>query len=122
MNGETTHGLLKFDSELEMYLYGLQLTLSMAKLSLSILLRVDSRNFITHCFSPPSVMRERYRTKALALDRKTVFCGALYQSVSVVEIKYSLKHTKSDLLNIRHLKDKFQSDTKLKWSLTVTNI
>lgn len=116
------YGLLKFDSELEMYLCGLQLTLlSMAKLSKYSLLRSRFQNF-KHCplFLPTKIRRERYRTKFST--RHTYSVVPCTKSVSVVE-KHSLKHTKSDVLNIRHLKDKDSSLTPLKWKfLPVTNI
>lgn len=102
--------LLKFDSELGMYLCGLQLTLSMAKISLSVLLR-RFQEFRYHPLFLPTQCHERKVQNKSFSTRQVYSVVPCTESVSVVETKYSLKHTKSDVLNIRHLKDKDSSLT-----------
>lgn len=94
-----------------MYLCGLQLTLSMAKLSLSILLRSRFQEFCYHPLFLPTQCHERKVQNKSFSTRQAYSVVPCTKSVSVVEIKYSLKHTKSDVLNIRHLKDKDSSLT-----------
>ena len=104
------YGLLKFDSELGMYLCGLQLTLSMAKISLNVLLR-RLQEFRYHpLFLPTQCHEKKVHNKSFS-TRQAYSVVPCTESVSVVETKYSLKHTKSDVLNIRQLKDKDSSLT-----------
>ena len=102
--------LLKFDSELGMYLCGLQLTLSMAKISLSVLLRRFQEFHYHPLFLPTQCHERKVQNKSFS-TRQVHSVVPCTESVSVVETKYSLKHTKSDVLNIRHLKDKDSSLT-----------
>lgn len=104
------YGLLKFDSELGMYLCGLQLTLSMAKISLNVLLRRFQEFRYHPLFLPTQCHEKKVHNKSFS-TRQAYSVVPCTESVSVVETKYSLKHTKSDVLNIRQLKDKDSSLT-----------